>query len=376
MRNILFIGHHDVRLFLSDRAAYVWLFVLPGMIMFMMGFMVRGATGPNVARPVVVVENRDQGFLGRVFRRALGEEDLTVVGSDQAEGADRRLVVPEDFTARVLAGEVARIRYTKLEGSDQNAAALLEARLFRAVTTVNAHLIEAALRGAGAPPDEATLIALQEEPDLVSVETRFAGFKPRPVGFALSLPGSLVFYVMLNLLIFGGASLSRQRVNGMLRRIVVSPVTRFELIFGKLYGLVLLAGVQVAFFLGIGCFLPGINIMDGFWSILLVLFLLAWVAASLGLLAGSVLKAEEKIVGICLVLGLTLGALGGCWWPLDIAWPPLRVAAHCVPTGWAMDALHHVITYGDGLTAAAGSLGVLALFGVAANLAAVRFFRV
>jgi|GEM_PF-2890677 len=41
-----------------------------------------------------------------------------------------------------------------------------------------------------------------------------------------------------------------------------------------------------------------------------------------------------------------------------------------------MDALHQLITFGAGLESAIDEIGVLALFGLAANLAAIRWFRV
>lgn len=374
MKHILFIGHQDARMFLRDPGAYVWLFVLPTMIMLMMGFMLRGPSGPNVARPSVRIENQDTGHLGSVLVHEMGRQGLRVVEGEGAASCE--VVIPEDFTARVIAKERVNLVFAKTAGGDEAAAVLVEARLFRALAALNGRLVEAAMQGGDAPLSEASLQALDERRDPVTVESRFAGHKPRPVGFAFSLPGNLVVYLMVNLLIFGGSSIAEQRATGMLRRVVVSPVRKIELIFGKIYGLMLLGGAQVVVFLALGCVLPGVNLADGFGGILLTLLVFAWVAASLGVLAGSVLKAEDRIVGICLMAGLAMGALGGCWWPLDIAWPPLRAAAHLVPTGWAMDALHQLITFGGGLAAAAPAIGVVALFGLAANIAAVRFFRV
>ena len=119
-----------------------------------------------------------------------------------------------------------------------------------------------------------------------------------------------------------------------------------------------------------------VNLGDQLGSILLVLLVYVWVAASLGLLVGSVVRAEDKVAGLCVLASLVMAALGGCWWPLEIVPDGVKVIAHCVPTGWAMDALHQLITFGGGLGGASTALGVLALFGLAANIAAVKFFRV
>jgi ABC-type multidrug transport system permease subunit len=48
--------------------------------------------------------------------------------------------------------------------------------------------------------------------------------------------------------------------------------------------------------------------------------------------------------------------------------------AHCVPAGWAMEALHQLISFGGTLRDAAKPIVVLAAFGAAAScLAAWRF---
>jgi len=139
--------------------------------------------------------------------------------------------------------------------------------------------------------------------------------------------------------------------------------------------LIALGLVQVGIFLLIGQFLLGVNIRDHWFAILVTLAIYVWVAASLGVLAGSVIKAEEKVIGVCLLVSLPMAALGGCWWPLEVASPALQTVALAFPTGWAMAALHQLITFGSGFAGAREEIAVLALFGLAANLAAARWFR-
>lgn len=196
-----------------------------------------------------------------------------------------------------------------------------------------------------------------------------------PAGFNLSLPGNLVMYLMMNLLIFGGANVAAERRNGVLRRLLVQPPSKGSIVMGKVYGLVLLGVVQITVLLGIGQFLLGVNIAEQWLGILLTLLVFVWVAASLGVLVGSLIAAEEKVIGLCILASLSMAALGGCWWPLELVPAWLRTVAHLLPTGWAMTALHQLITFGGGLAEAARAIGVLVLFGATANLAAARWFR-
>ena len=241
---------------------------------------------------------------------------------------------------------------------------------------MNVRLAQHAIENPGTPPTEAALMAMIDTPPPVSLQSSHAGRRPQPVGFSFSLPGNLVAYLFLNLLIFGGSSVAEERRLGVLRRIAINPVTKLEMLFGKIYGLMLLAGVQIVVMLLAGRFLFGVDIGANLPGILLTLLVFAWVAASCGVLIGSLVRAEDKVIGLCLAIALPAAALGGCWIPLEIMPPFLQYLAHAVPAGWAMTALHQLITYGTGLGGALPAIGVLALFGLVANAAAMRFVRV
>jgi ABC-2 type transport system permease protein len=375
MRHALLIGLHDVRLFLRDRSSAIWLFLVPLAFIYFMGLAARGPGGPAVARPSVLIDNRDGGFLGRIFVRELGEQGLAVVSPPDAV-AERGITVPPDFTQRVLERKQVKVEFFTVSGADDPAAAIVEVRLLRALVAMNGRLVEHAVKTQGAAPTEAALLALLQEPDPVSLRSSYAGRKPRPVGFALSLPGNLVMYLFLNLLMFGGASVANERRSGVLRRLAVSAVARRDLVLGKLVGLVLLAGVQIAFFMIAGQYLFGVDVFRNAAGIVLVLLVFSWVAASVGVLIGSLIRAEEKVVGVGLLVALPMAALGGCWWPLELVPRFLHYAALATPTGWALTGLHQLITFGGGVTDAWRSIAVLAVFGAAASTAAMRFFRV
>jgi ABC-2 type transport system permease protein len=376
VRHVLLIGHHDARLFLRERSSYIWLFVVPLVFVYFMGLAVRGSGGPSVPRPTVLIDNQDTGFLGRVLLKELGEQGLNVVGPQEAGSAERGITVPADFTQRVLEKKQVKLVFFKIEGSSDPASSLVEVRLMRALVAMNGLLVERAVKSNGVPPTEDSLVALMQEPNAVSLQSSFAGRRPMPVGFSLSLPGNLVMYLFFNLLIFGGASVAAERRTGVLRRLAVNPVARRDLVFGKMYGLILLAGVQIVFFMIVGQYLFGVNVRSNLPGIVLTLIVLSWVAASVGVLIGSLVKAEEKVIGLCLLVALPMAALGGCWWPLELVPKFLQYAALATPTGWALAALHQLITFGGGLAQAAKAIVVLAVFGLAANLAAMRFFRV
>ncbi|MBU6399430.1 MAG: ABC transporter permease [Verrucomicrobia bacterium] len=376
MKSILVIGHNDLRLFFKSKAAYVWLFAVPLMFVYFVGAVNRGPGDPANRKPPVLVENLDTNFLGRVFLDELGAQGMWLLDPTNRGSAARTVRIPPDFTRNVLQGKPTKVEYAEREDSAEADAALLELRLVRALIALNSHLLETVTRfGPLERLTENELRQAMNRPDPVTLNAHFAGRHPVPAGFNFSVPAILVMYLMMNLLIFGGATLAAERRNGVIKRLMVYPVTHAAVVLGKIYGLLLLGAAQTLFLLAAGKYAFGVNVGANLPGVILVLLEFSWVAGSLGVLAGSLLPAEDRVAGICVLASLLMAALGGCWWPLELAPPALKAVAFCLPTGWALQALHQLISFGGGLGATVKPLLVLAAYGVGANLLAARFFR-
>ncbi len=379
MKAILAIATNDLRVFLRDKSSYIWLFVIPLAFAYFMGFVSAGGPGdPKNARPEIAIINNDSGFMSQLFLDTLGSEGLNPVSSDSTESAKRGLEIPEGFTEKILSKEEVSMGFFKVGSDDDQRAFLSQVVLARAVVAFNAYLLEAATdSGVDGPLTEAAIRSVMEKGNPIALDARFAGRKPIPVGYNQSLPGILVMYLMINLMIFGGAGIASERRSGALRRLSVFPLTKGELLTGKLLGLMFLASVQIVVFVLLGQFAFGVNMGSNLTGILLTLLVLSWVGGSIGLLIGFMITAEEKVVGLSLIIGLPMAALGGCWWPLEIVSSEiLQRVALMLPTGIALDALHQLITFGSDFSSVLGSIGLLTLFGLAANVAAVKQFRV
>ena len=206
MKRVFQIGNNDVRLFLRMKAGYVWFFVVPLVFVYFFGIAFRGPGDPSNPRPAVLIENRDTGFLGMLLMEQLDAQGMRLVDRTERDQAERGIRIPADFTEKILKTEPARVEFFQVEGSGVESAFLIELRLIRAVVALNSHLFELASR-TNKPPNEVELRALAKAENLVSLKTQFAGRNPTPAGFNQSLPGTLVQFLMMNLMIFGGAAL-------------------------------------------------------------------------------------------------------------------------------------------------------------------------
>ena len=371
MKQVFLIGHLDLRIFLKDKTGYFWLFLAPSLFVFFFGFMNKPPGDPSNPLPGVLIENHDRGELGSAMVAALGKEGISIIQQADRDQAKRGIRIPEDFTEKVQARERVDVEYFKLEESQEAVEFMVELRLLRALMSINTHLFQFALQGGDLDAvDVEKLAARFAAKELVTLEVEWGSRKPMPHGFNQTLPGTMLTFLMMNLAIFGASSFSQARLTGVIKRLAVYPVTRWQVVSGKIYGLFLLAVVQIGVFLVLGELVFKVQISHNPVGIALVLFLFSWMASSCGVLIGAFVTSPEKTYGICIASSMVMSAFGGCWWPMEVVSDQLRLFGHFFPTAWAMDALNQLISFGGDIPHITSELLVLALFAAGAHLVA------
>ena len=153
-------------------------------------------------------------------------------------------------------------------------------------------------------------------------------------------------FIMMIALTSGAMTLFLERKTGVLKRLSAAPVSRQQLILGKWLGKWLLASCQLVYGMVMGSLLFSIH-WGEHWLMIFIM-LLSWAAACAGfsILMGSWAKNEGQINGIPVIASMLLAALGGCWWPIEVAPEWMQKLAMFLPTGWVMDALHELMYFG------------------------------
>jgi ABC-2 type transport system permease protein len=156
------------------------------------------------------------------------------------------------------------------------------------------------------------------------------------------------------------------------RRLLATPTTSATILFGEALGRFAVALLQ-----GLIVFVVGLLVFGVDWgdppAALVLLVVFALVATGVGMLLGAVLRNAEQATSIGPPVGIALGMLGGCMWPLAIVPEPMRVVGHLFPQAWAMDAFIALIAKGEDIAGIALQLAVLAAF--AAVLLALATWR-
>lgn len=379
IRDAVFLARKDVEYSLRRRETLLWTFLMPVVFFALIGSVTGGwsarGDGARQRDRLAVRAAEGAGFLEQPLLRRLEEQDFEVVrpATGQEFAAEtRRLTVPAGFTDALLAGKPVRLHFSrKGEGL---AVDFDEIRVKRAAYTLLADVVAASEAGGGVT--QRSIEAVQAAPRALKLEVRSAGRRERiPGGFEQTIPGTLVMFTMLVLLTGGAIQLVVERQQGLLRRLASAPLSRGAVVLGKWGGRMALAVVQISFAMLAGTLLfrmewgPSLGAVAG--------VLLVWAAfnASLSLLLGCVARTEAQALGVAMTATMGLAALGGCWWPIEVTPGWIQALALGLPTGIAMDAMHRLISFGDGPAAALPHAAALALGAFVLGVAAARRFR-
>jgi ABC-2 type transport system permease protein len=182
-------------------------------------------------------------------------------------------------------------------------------------------------------------------------------------------------FTLLVLFTVGGVTILVERRQGILRRLASSPISRSMLVLAKWGARVMLGFIQIVIAMITGTILFKVHWGEHLGAILLVLAAYASLAAVLGLLLGNFARSEGQVIGFGVVLSNVMAALGGCWWPIEITPPWSQKIAMVFPTGWAMDALHKLMSFGDSPAAVVPHIAAFLTLALVAAYVLARKFR-
>jgi ABC-type multidrug transport system permease subunit len=110
---------------------------------------------------------------------------------------------------------------------------------------------------------------------------------------------------------------------------------------------------------------------------MVMLVMAGWAAFSAGLaiVLANITRTPAQTAGLGVFSTQILAALGGCWWPIEVTPEWMQKLSLALPTGWAMNAIHRLVSFGDNASAAVPN--VIAMFAGALVLGwiAAKVFR-
>lgn len=389
MNSLIFLALHDVGMFLRDKSSLFWLFVAPFMFIFFTGLP--GADRPSHKqnpKPVLAVVNNDEGDCATVLIEFLNSALFQIAESTNDEHDDSSmskrysaiLNIPENFSTSLIQSHNVTLPAEFASSTDDSVRFLVESRLNRAAFIFNSAIVSKASPNSGddssIPISPSRLRELLASVPTQHVVNSFPDIHPVPTGFDHSFPGNIVMFLLMNLLIFSATGLSEERRNGILSRLGTLPLSKWQIVGGKVLGRFLLGSLFITFFLIIGQLIFGVRSGQNFAGVVFILLAFCLFASALGMFLAASLRDPEKATGFCVFLSIVLAALGGCWWPIEVVPPWMQDLASFLPTGIAMDSLHGLISFGKPAGSAVRPGVILIILGLVFLLAGFRRLRI
>jgi ABC-2 type transport system permease protein len=166
-----------------------------------------------------------------------------------------------------------------------------------------------------------------------------------------------------------------ERKGKTLERLLTTSIRQAEIIGGHILAVFSVVFLQEVLLISFGQFIFGVNYLREPAGILLMMAALALWVACLGLLIGTVSSSPEKVILWSLIAMFLFSALGGTWWPLEIAGEVFSAIGHISPAAWAMDGFQNIVLRGQGLASTFLPAGALFAFGAAFFALAVWRFK-
>lgn len=378
---VLLVGVTSLRIQIKDRSNIFFMVMMPLGFIFFFGIVIGGGGDPTDVQVSLAVVDRDGGFLARSFIERLQTDDnvafeeWTQARLDTAASKPLRvLIIPEAFTEKILNEERVAMTFRKKPDSNLDYDFAADIHLYMNVVRMVGAMVEWSVthegRLAESEDAEEEILAILTQPDHVTAQAEVAGRgRPVPAGYQQSVPGVLTMFVLMSVLIGGAVELTEEKRSGVLRRLATTPLSRREILGGKIAGHTFVGLVQTSILVGAGVIMaaiPGLNV-DFDWgtsygalALLLLVFNLS--VAGLSLMMGAIFRTAEQAGGLGWLTGMVFSGLGGCWWPLEIVPPFMKKLALFFPTGWAMTGFHNLTSFGLGLGSIVPAMAALLFF--------------
>ena len=352
---------------LRDRRTLALVFLVPILIMSLL-YLVLTNTSSVHTLALVRPTGSGSATINTLIDRLLPASDklkTISIGASQVDAtlnngdADAALVFPPDFAQQVMQGQNPVVQVV-LEGSDPNVTSAMNDAANGLTRQLGVALAVAHAQQQGGQP---------AQPSGISTRLPFTVDAPRYLhggpdytfndSIAPVFIGVFSFFFVF---LLTSVAFLRERSQGTIERVMVSPLRRTELVMGYVCGFTLFALVQSLVVLLFVVFVLRVHYSGNLALVFLVSALLTVGSVNLGIFLSTFAHNEFQVVQfIPLVFGIQI-FLSGIFWPLAQLPSLLRPVSYLLPLTYANEALRDVMLKSSDFAQISGQLLALLLF--------------
>jgi ABC-2 type transport system permease protein len=286
------------------------------------------------------------------------EEELALV----VDRGDVRagLLIPAGYERDLARGEKVSVGFV-IDGSDP---AVATTALSAAQGVGQAQSMDMAVRIAGN--------RLEAVPG-IDVQPR-VWYNPSMKSANFMVPGLIGVILSMLTMMLTAMSIVKERENGTIEQLIVTPIRSFELMIGKVLPYVLIAFWDLLEILFIGVWWFGVPIHGSIPLLLELSSIFLATSLGLGILISTVSKTQQEAMLLTFFILLPSIFLSGYFFPIDAMPPLLQQVSKAVPLTYILIIVRSIVLKGVGFETLAPEVTALIIFGtVVLVLAAARF---
>jgi ABC-2 type transport system permease protein len=366
-RRILALALRVVRQFVRDRRTMALLFLAPLIVMTILNFVLNSSSS-NVTLAIVTPSGAQGAALASNLVSDLsGTKGVAtkIISSDQVDStlkagdADAALIFSDDFFTALASGGSPHV-ILRLEGSSPN--------------TANAAKQIASLALAKAAASLAPRTQIAAAPAL-SLDTSYLYGGSQYTQTDALAPMFIGLFSFFFVFLLSSVAFIRERGQGTLERLMVSPLSQTELTLGYVIGLTLFATIQSVVILAFVIYVLQVHYAGSLGLLFLVTLLLTIGGVNLGIFCSAFARNEFQVVQFIPLLIVPQALLGGLFFAVKSLPVVLHQLAYVMPLTWANFALQDIMLKGLGFNDIWPDLVFLAGFAIVMVIAAALSLR-
>ena len=376
---ILTIAGNSLRLLFRERSNIFFVFILPTILILVIGLVFGGGFTPRVG--VVVVDAGPSA--DDLVQRLESTEGIEVVqvGNEgdvrlqvRRNQVDAAVVVPAGYDATLSAGEAVSLRFITAPDADAfEVQTIIDATVAEHAAAIRAGRFAADYSGEQIAAAIERAAAVAADLPVVTVASE-GGAGGESVGqFGFGAVNTLVLFVFLTALTSSTALIQARQLK-VSQRMYSTPTSPATIITGETLGRFLVTLFQALFIVVASALLFGVRWGDPLGAMLIVVGF-SLVGTGAGVLIGSTFSNAEQASGLSVFFSLILAALGGAMVPLELFGDTMRQIAHITPHAWAIDGFDELIRFNNVAVDIVREIAVLFGMGVVLIILASWQFR-
>lgn len=345
MRRLRHLIRKEIVQLRRDRRLFGILVVAPVVQLLVLGYAAR----TDVRDIAIAVRDLDRSPQSREYVRTITASGYFTAreAPDSVDGDGPLLasgevglvvVVPQGFARALLSGRQAAVQVL-VDGADSNFGVLGLSYFERVTRLFSQRLARAALdrAPAGSPAVPS-----------IRAETR-VWYNPGLSSRLYMVPGVMGVILMVTTMVVTSMALVKEREQGTMEQMIVTPLRSREIIAGKLLPFVAVGFAEVTLVLPLMLFVFRVPLEGSVFLFYLFAGLFLLNTLGLGLLVSTLVRTQQQAMMVAaFFVMMPFVLLSGFTFPVENMPAPIRIVAHAIPLKYFLTAVRGIFLKGNG----------------------------